>query len=134
MSNSHELYHRLVHAVHPLVSVSHIWVLDFIGHDPDLPLSIDNLQLVGLGLEWTHTPTGLDVHYVQGLVTEFSLFAVGFIIYWRAESNVSSKSAPATGGFLVTILTNVGWTPRQRVRWCACTPATGRRLNADKVR
>jgi hypothetical protein len=24
MSNSHELYHRLVHAVHPLVSVSHI--------------------------------------------------------------------------------------------------------------
>ena len=67
-----------------LVVFSH-WVLDFIAHDPDLPLWFDNSPLVGLGLEWHHTPTGLDLHYAQGLVVEFGLFMVGFIIYWRAR-------------------------------------------------
>jgi hypothetical protein len=74
-----------------LVVFSH-WVLDFIGHDPDLPLFFDNTYLVGLGLEWTHTPTGLVVHYAQGLILEFGLFIVGFIIYWRARKQLALRT------------------------------------------
>ncbi len=83
-----------------LVVFSH-WILDFIAHDPDLPLFFGNSPLVGLGLEWTHTANGLIVHYAQGLIVEIGLLIGGFIIYWNtrkrlsasAQSSVTAKTA-----------------------------------------
>ena len=83
-----------------LVIFSH-WVLDFIAHDPDLPLFFGNSPLVGLGLEWTHTANGLVVHYAQGMILEIGLLIGGFVIYWNtrkrlsasAQSSVTARSA-----------------------------------------
>ncbi len=91
---------RRVSLVIGLVVFSH-WMLDFITHDPDLPLFFGNSPLVGLGLEWTHTANGLVVHYLQGLIVELGLLIGGFIIYWNtrkrlsasAQSSVTAKSA-----------------------------------------
>jgi membrane-bound metal-dependent hydrolase YbcI (DUF457 family) len=70
-----------------LVVFSH-WVLDFIAHDPDLPLFFGNSPLVGLGLEWTHTANGLVVHYAQGLIVEIGLLIGGFVIYWNTRKRL----------------------------------------------
>ena len=74
-----------------LVIFSH-WVLDFIAHDPDLPLFFGNSPLVGLGLEWTHTANGLVVHYAQGLILEIGLLIGGFIIYWNTRKRLSTSA------------------------------------------
>ena len=70
-----------------LVIFSH-WVLDFIAHDPDLPLFFGASPLVGLGLEWTHTANGLVVHYAQGLIVEIGLLIGGFVIYWNTRKRL----------------------------------------------
>ena len=73
-----------------LVVLSH-WVLDFIGHDPDLPLLFDNSPSDGLSIEWTHTPAGLVVHWVQALVTEFGLLTGGLVIYWITRNRLTTR-------------------------------------------
>lgn len=54
--------------------VSH-WVLDFISHRPDMPLTIRGSEKVGLGL-WNSLPATLAV--------ELLLFAVGVLLYARS--------------------------------------------------
>ena len=54
--------------------VSH-WVLDFVSHRPDMPLSIDDHEKVGLGL-WNSVPATIAV---EGL-----MFAIGLAIYARS--------------------------------------------------
>ncbi len=72
-----------------LVVFSH-WMLDFIAHDPDLPLFFGGSPLVGLGLEWTHTANGLVVHFAQGLIVEIGLLIGGFVIYWNTRRRLSA--------------------------------------------
>jgi membrane-bound metal-dependent hydrolase YbcI (DUF457 family) len=72
-----------------LVVFSH-WVLDFIAHDPDLPLFFGNSPLVGLGFEWTHTANGLVVHLAQGLIVEIGLLIGGFVIYWNTRRRMTA--------------------------------------------
>ncbi len=82
---------RHVSLVIGLVIFSH-WVLDFIAHDPDLPLFFGNSPLVGLGLEWTHTANGLVVHYAQGLLVEVGLLIGGFVIYWNTRKRLQTSA------------------------------------------
>jgi hypothetical protein len=77
-----------------LVIFSH-WALDFIAHDPDLPLFFGNSPLVGLGLEWTHTANGLVVHYAQGLIVEIGLLIGGFVIYWNTHKRTTALTHAA---------------------------------------
>jgi hypothetical protein len=74
-----------------LVIFSH-WILDFIAHDPDLPLFFGPSPLVGLGLEWTHTASGLDVHFVQGMIVELGLLIGGFVIYWKTRQQLTASA------------------------------------------
>ena len=54
--------------------VSH-WVLDFVSHRPDMPLTLRGSEKVGLGL-WNSVPATLAV--------ELLLFALGMILYARS--------------------------------------------------
>src|SRR5690242_9686445 len=54
--------------------VSH-WVLDFVSHRPDMPLTFQDTTKVGLGL-WNSLPATL--------AAELLLFAVGVLLYARA--------------------------------------------------
>jgi hypothetical protein len=74
-----------------LVIFSH-WVLDFIAHDPDLPLFFDGSPLVGLGLEWTHTANGLVVHWARGLIAEIGLLVGGIVIYLSARKRTTART------------------------------------------
>jgi hypothetical protein len=65
-----------------LVVFSH-WVLDFVTHIPDLPLTIDGTTKVGLGL-WRSLPGSLAV--------ESLLFLAGIVIYIR-----TTKARDTTG-------------------------------------
>jgi hypothetical protein len=56
-----------------LLVVSH-WVLDFVTHRSDLPLTIHGSQRVGLGL-WNSIP--------GTLVVELTIFAAGIVLYMR---------------------------------------------------
>ncbi len=77
---------RRISLIVALVVFSH-WVMDFIGHDPDLPLLFAGSPLIGLGLQWTHATTGLVIHYTQGLALELGVFILGLIVYWTARRN-----------------------------------------------
>jgi hypothetical protein len=57
-----------------LLVVSH-WVLDYVTHLPDLPLTLHGSTRVGLGL-WNSVP--------GTLVAEFALFGGGLVMYLRA--------------------------------------------------
>ena len=52
------------------------WVLDFITHRPDLPLTPFSEVKVGLGL-WNHS--------VWAIIIEMGLFALGTVFYYRSE-------------------------------------------------
>ncbi len=67
-------------------------MLDFIAHDPDLPLFFDGSPLVGLGLEWTHTANGLVVHWAQGLIVEIGLLIGGMIIYLNTHRHMAATA------------------------------------------
>jgi hypothetical protein len=54
-----------------LLVVSH-WVLDYVTHRPDMPLSFSGSERLGLGL-WNSRP--------GTLIAEFALFAVGVALY-----------------------------------------------------
>jgi hypothetical protein len=71
------------------------WVLDFIGHDPDLPLMFDNSQLVGLA--WSGPTRPLDSTCIMCKDSSPSLVCLlsGSSSIGGAESNLSSKSARA---------------------------------------
>jgi len=56
-----------------LLVFSH-WVLDFISHAPDLPLLFNDSPLVGLGLESS---------ILVGVIMEFSMLAIGVVIFLR---------------------------------------------------
>lgn len=74
-----------------LVVFSH-WILDFIAHDPDLPLFFNGSPLVGLGLEWTHTANGLVVHWTQGLIVEIGLLIGGIVIYLNTRRHMAATA------------------------------------------
>ena len=57
-----------------LLVVSH-WLLDFVTHRPDMPLTLHGADRVGLGL-WSSIPGTLAV--------ELSIFAAGITLYMRA--------------------------------------------------
>ena len=75
-----------------LVLFSH-WMLDFIAHNPDLPLSFDGSPLVGLSLEWSFTGTGYVIHWTQALVIELGLLISGMVIYLSTtKTNAPAKT------------------------------------------
>ena len=48
--------------------------------------------LVELSLEWTHTASGLVVHFAQGLIVEIGLLVGGFIIYWNTRQRTATSA------------------------------------------
>jgi hypothetical protein len=64
-----------------LVVFSH-WVLDFIVHEPDLPIFFDASHTLGLGL-WTNGPG-----FILSIILEFVLLIGGIVIYvlWRRKA------------------------------------------------
>jgi hypothetical protein len=59
-----------------LLVVSH-WVLDYVSHRPDMPLTLNGPQRLGLGL-WNS---------MQGtLAAEFAIFAIGVVVYARSTA------------------------------------------------
>jgi hypothetical protein len=56
-----------------LLVVSH-WVLDYVTHRPDLPLTINGPEHLGLGLWWSVPGT---------LIVELTIFAAGLALYLR---------------------------------------------------
>jgi hypothetical protein len=62
------------------------WALDFISHEPDLPLLFKGSPLVGLGLESS---------ILVGLIMELSMFAGGIAIYlvWRKRQTKDQSVA-----------------------------------------
>ncbi|CAG0936512.1 hypothetical protein TFLX_05389 [Thermoflexales bacterium] len=86
---------RRVSIVIGLVVFSH-WVLDFIAHDPDLPLFFAGSPLVGLGLEWTHTANGLVIHWAQGLIVELGLLVGGTVIYLHTRRRLIASARSVT--------------------------------------
>jgi membrane-bound metal-dependent hydrolase YbcI (DUF457 family) len=76
--------------------VSH-WVLDYVTHRPDMPLTLNGPERLGLGL-WNSVPGTLAV--------EFALFAVGIVLYARsttARDRIGSIGLWALVGFLATV-------------------------------
>ncbi len=59
-----------------LLVVSH-WVLDYITHRPDMPLTPWGAMRVGLGL-WSSVP--------RTLLAEFGIFAIGIVLYARSTT------------------------------------------------
>jgi len=47
----------------------------------------------GLGLEWTHTASGLVVHFAQGLIVEIGLLVAGIVTYLHTRRARSSATA-----------------------------------------
>ena len=73
-----------------LLVVSH-WVLDYVTHVPDLPLTIGGATRVGLGL-W---------HSVAGtLAVELTIFAAGILLYVRATA---ARDRIGTYGFAALV-------------------------------
>jgi hypothetical protein len=56
-----------------LLVVSH-WLLDYVTHRPDMPLTLSGPQRLGLGL-WNSLP--------GTLAAEFAIFAIGLVLYLR---------------------------------------------------
>jgi hypothetical protein len=84
-----------------LLVVSH-WVLDYVTHRPDLPLTLTGPGRLGLGL-WNSIPGTLAV--------ELTIFAVGLVLYVRAtvpRDRIGSAGLWTLVGFLLIVyLANV---------------------------
>ena len=79
-----------------LLVVSH-WVLDYITHRPDMPLTMSGPQRVGLGL-WNSVP--------GTLAAEFVVFGVGLALYLRstaARDRIGSIGLWSLVAFMVAI-------------------------------
>ena len=79
-----------------LLVVSH-WVLDYVTHRPDLPLTLSGPDRLGLGL-WNSTPGTLAV--------ELAIFAIGLAIYLRettSRARIGSIGLWSLVGFLVIV-------------------------------
>lgn len=70
------------------------WVLDFITHRPDLPLSPFSDVKVGLGL-WNHS--------VLAIIIELGLFILGTVLYYRSAKPQKKISFWLLIGFFVVI-------------------------------
>jgi membrane-bound metal-dependent hydrolase YbcI (DUF457 family) len=79
-----------------LLVVSH-WVLDYITHRPDLPLTIGGARRVGLGL-WNSVP--------GTLAAELGIFGAGLVLYLRstaARDRIGSIGLWALVAFLLVV-------------------------------
>ncbi|MBZ0245053.1 MAG: metal-dependent hydrolase [Cyclobacteriaceae bacterium] len=76
-----------------ILVLSH-WVLDFITHRPDLPLTPFSEVKVGLGL-WNHS--------VWAIIIELGLFALGTVLYYRSSRPQRKVSFWLLIGFFVVI-------------------------------
>ncbi len=79
-----------------LLVLSH-WVLDYITHRPDMPLTMGGPQRVGLGL-WNSVP--------GTLATEFAIFIAGIVLYLRstaARDRIGSIGLWSLVAFMVAI-------------------------------
>jgi hypothetical protein len=74
--------------------VSH-WVLDYVVHRPDLPLSAGSMRLVGMGL-WTHRWWAIAVEAV--------LFAAGIWLYLKQTKAKDKIGDYALWGFVAVLL------------------------------
>jgi len=77
--------------------VSSHWILDFVTHRPDLPLSFSSEVRVGLGLWYSRSAT---------LVVELLLFLAGVVLYARAtrpRDRIGRIGFWVLVGFLVTV-------------------------------
>lgn len=81
-------------AVLALVVLSH-WVLDFVSHRPDMPLTVTGPERLGLGL-WNSVPATL--------VVELVLFATGILLYQRATTPRDRIGTLAFVGLVVFLL------------------------------
>jgi membrane-bound metal-dependent hydrolase YbcI (DUF457 family) len=79
-----------------LLVVSH-WLLDYVTHRPDMPITISGADRVGLGL-WNSIPGTLAV--------EFAIFAIGLAVYLRQtepRDRVGSIGLWSLVGFLLVV-------------------------------
>ena len=79
-----------------LLVVSH-WVLDYVTHRPDLPLTLSGPERLGLGL-WNSLP--------GTLAAEFAIFAIGLLLYLRETAprdRIGSVGLWSLVGFLVVV-------------------------------
>ena len=79
-----------------LLVVSH-WLLDYVTHAPDMPLTPGGPERLGLGL-WNSVPGTLAV--------ELTIFAVGLLLYLRATAprdRVGSAGLWALVGFMLVV-------------------------------
>jgi hypothetical protein len=79
-----------------LLVVSH-WLLDYVTHRPDMPITISGADRVGLGL-WNSIPGTLAV--------EFAIFAIGLAVYLRQtepRDHVGSIGLWSLVGFLLVV-------------------------------
>jgi hypothetical protein len=79
-----------------LVVFSH-WILDFLTHRPDLPLSPGSDMMFGLGL-WNSV--------FWTMVVELSVFAIGIVLYVLAKRRQGSNVRPGfwvLAGFLFVV-------------------------------
>jgi membrane-bound metal-dependent hydrolase YbcI (DUF457 family) len=74
--------------------ISH-WLLDFLTHRPDLPLSFDESKLLGLGLWNNITIT---------IVVECSLFLFGIFLYLDTTRAINKKGNVLLWSFLVLLI------------------------------
>lgn len=87
------------------VVLSH-WVLDWIVHRPDLPLSINNTHQMGLGL-WNSV--------IGTVIVECAIFFGGYFLYWKTMKPVTPAKRGALWGmvaFLMLIFVMSIWGPQ----------------------
>jgi hypothetical protein len=77
-----------------LLVVSH-WVLDYLTHRPDMPLTLHGPQRVGLGL-WNSVPGTLAV--------ELTIFAAGIVFYLRETTPRDRIGSIGLGSLIVFLL------------------------------
>jgi hypothetical protein len=64
-----------------------------LGIGPAVKRAVPRAPLVGPGLEWTHTASGLVVHSAQGLIVEIGLLVAGIVIYLNTRRAQPSATA-----------------------------------------
>jgi len=77
------------------IIVSSHWVLDFITHRPDLPLTLSNNFKVGLGL-WNSV--------LFTLIVEGTLFISGFYLYLKSTTAKNKKGAFGLWGLIIFLI------------------------------
>lgn len=74
--------------------ISH-WLLDFLTHRPDLPLSFDESKLLGLGF-WNHI--------ILTIIVEGGLFLFGIFFYLKATRAINKKGNVLFWSFVIFLL------------------------------